>query len=564
MGPSYTAGDLVQEAQPLLSDHDHDHDGDCQHAEGSGPLLPSLARIPKTTSIHEEYLEEESSADGDQPQRGLSEADRLAVLESLPWHRQPSTLWLMPFVFTLAMMLGIALAAQEQQIIAIICKDFLRNNGHPAIGGKDEDVCKHEKIQAFAAVITSHLSSIKNVFCIFTVGYYTSQSDLHGRKFLIYLTLVPGLFSQMLIIYMGRPHSTLGLWPLYVNAIVTGCLGAGSLLEPGLGAYIGIGKAIYDITQENNVVLMVALVTAICLIFYTLALPESRPKEIRIAEASDICTPPTRCSKEPKSFLSKVKQLLKQTLEPLLLFLPGKIKPIDNELPTRYTLLLLVGAYACGQFASNGIMAVFVPYSILVHKWGTSENGSYFIFYGVSTLVVYLVIFPGLQYVYKYFTKTAVSVQPPDKDSGMDFEQVSAMLNEVSTNTGVHVADIAILPTIDPAQGPVDTAKQDASIKMDLSFFVFGSVLYAVGFSIVPLFKTDIILYTACAIHSLGSIGLTAFTSLMTVYVPSHQTGKALGGVAILDAILQALAALLYASIFARTAGSVPSTVYFV
>lgn len=164
MGSSYTAGNLVQESQPLLSEYGHD--GDYQHVEGSGPMFSSPSRISKTTSIHDEHLEEESSVDGDQPQRGLSEADRLAVLESLSWYRQPSTLWLIPFVLTLAMMLGISLAAQEQQIIAIICKNYLRNNDLPVIGREEGDVCKHEKIQAFAAIITSHLSSIKNVFGI--------------------------------------------------------------------------------------------------------------------------------------------------------------------------------------------------------------------------------------------------------------------------------------------------------------------------------------------------------------------------------------------------------------
>jgi hypothetical protein len=179
MGPRYTEGDLVQEAQPLLSDCNRD--GDYQHAEGSESLLTSPARIPKTTSIHDEYVEEESSADGDQPQWGLSEADRLAVLESLPWYRQPSTLWLVPFVFTLALMMGIVLAALEQQIIAIICKEYLRNNGHPVTGGIDKDVCKHEKIQAFAAIITSHLSSIKNVFGMSSFLCYTAVVGGPGR-----------------------------------------------------------------------------------------------------------------------------------------------------------------------------------------------------------------------------------------------------------------------------------------------------------------------------------------------------------------------------------------------
>ncbi|KAG0080461.1 hypothetical protein BGZ90_012242 [Linnemannia elongata] len=546
MSPMYTAGDPANEARPLLSDHDHDHDH--QHADGSESLPPSPARIPKSTLLQDENLEEESTTDGYHPLRGLTEAERLAIIDSLPWNRRPSTFWLSPFILTLALMVGIATAAQDQQINSIICKDYLRGKGDPVIGDWDKKVCDGAEVQAFAAIITSHLSSIKNVFGIFTVGIYTTHSDRRGRKFLIYLTLVPGFFSQLLIINMGKPHSNVGLWPLYLNAVLTGCLGAGSLLEPGLNAYLAdftsrdkrslaigyamvtlsigvlvgtvIGKAIYDRTQDNNVVLMVAMVTSICLILYTMALPESRPKEVSTAEANRMPPSPLRSFKEPMSFPSKVRQLLKHTLEPLMFFLPGRIDPTENELPTQYTLLLLIGAYACGQFASNGILAVFIPYTKLVYRWGTSENGTYIIAFGLSTLVVYLVIFPGLQYAYKYFTKTTDSIHLPIKDNNMDIEDVSAMLRDVSTNTGVHIADIAIVPAIEPAHEPVDRAKQDASIKKDLSFFVFGSALFA--------------------------------------------TGKALGGIAILDAILQASAALLYASVFAATARTVPSTVYIV
>lgn len=240
---------------------------------------------------------------------------------------------------------------------------------------------------------------------------------------------MPGFFSQLLIINMGKPHSNFGLWPLYLNAVLTGCLGAGSLLEPGLNAYLGrglgrsqlerltmssikksnsavtfghvssctladftsrdkrslaigyamvtlsigvligtvIGKAIYDRTQDNNVVLMVAMVTSICLILYTMALPESRPKEVSTAEANRMPPSPLRSFKEPMSFPSKVRQLLKHTLEPLMFFLPGRIDPTENELPTQYTLLLLIGAYACGQFASNGkLRAIFISFEFLL------------------------------------------------------------------------------------------------------------------------------------------------------------------------------------------------------
>lgn len=183
----YTAGDPANEAQPLLSDHDHDHDH--QHAEGSESLPPSPARIPKSTLLQDENLEEESTTDGDHPLRGLTEAERLAIIDSLPWNRRPSTLWLSPFILTLALMVGIATAAQDQQINSIICKDYLRGKGDPVIGDWDKKVCDGAEVQAFAAIITSHLSSIKNVF---------------GMSFLFLLSFATARRSRQLLVLLSR------------------------------------------------------------------------------------------------------------------------------------------------------------------------------------------------------------------------------------------------------------------------------------------------------------------------------------------------------------------------
>lgn len=74
---------------------------------------------------------------------------------------------------------------------------------------------------------------------IFTVGYITSQSDRLGRKFLIYLTLIPVMITQLLILYMAHPSTTLGTWWLYADALIIGALGGGLLLDPGLMSYVG-------------------------------------------------------------------------------------------------------------------------------------------------------------------------------------------------------------------------------------------------------------------------------------------------------------------------------------
>ncbi|KAF9134908.1 hypothetical protein BGW39_005395 [Mortierella sp. 14UC] len=579
MGSNNNAGKPAQEAQPLLSDRDYGYDNQYAGSSSSGSFPSSPVRIPKTTSIQDEYLEEESSTIGDQPQRGMTEAERMTFLESLPWHRRPSINWLLPFVFLLALMMGIASAPQDQQLIIIVCRDFLRGKGrHPFIGDKEEaEVCKAPEIVAAAARVMGYLSALKSL-------------------------TVPGVFSLLLFIQMGKPENTLGLWPLFVNAFLGGCLGAGSLLEPSFNAYIAdcttrdkrslaigyamvslsigiiigptVGKWIYEQTGDNNTTLIVAAGMYIFLILYTVVLPESRPKELRIAEASRLPTPSFRPQsfKAPTLFSGKTKQLLTETLDPLLVFLPGRIEPTENVLPSRYTLLLLIAAYACGQFASNGIMTVFIPYSNLVFDWDQSEDGKYFTFYGASTFVVYVTVFPALQYTYNYFTKqTSITAMAKESSIQLPINEDRSRTSEAAlTSTRVHAVDeaVALLKAgSEPAQDStlVDgRAKEDVSIKKDLTIFVFGGVLYTVGYAIVPIFEADNILYIACAIHSLASIGQTGFTSLMTAYVPSHQTGKALGGICILDTLLQATAALLYGLIFGHTSSKVPSAVYIV
>ncbi|KAF9904850.1 hypothetical protein EC991_002278 [Linnemannia zychae] len=165
MDESNTARKLAQEAQPLLNNCDLNLDNQYGGSSNSDSRPSSAARISKTTSVQDEYLEEESTI-GDQPQRGMTEAERMALLESLPWHRRPSIMWLLPFVFLLALMMGMSSAPQDQQVIIIVCRDYLRGKDrHPLIGGHkgEAEVCKAPEIVAAAARIMGYLSALKSV-----------------------------------------------------------------------------------------------------------------------------------------------------------------------------------------------------------------------------------------------------------------------------------------------------------------------------------------------------------------------------------------------------------------
>ncbi|KAI1306697.1 hypothetical protein EDD11_004700 [Mortierella claussenii] len=92
--------------------------------------------------------------------------------------------------------------------------------------------------------------------------------------------------------------------------------------------------------------------------------------------------------------------------------------------------------------------------------------------------------------------------------------------------------------TVAPANNSDGSVRADkTSIWKDLSFFLSGSALYAAGFAVVPIFETKIILFVAGGVQALGSVGSPSFTSLLTSYVPVYQTGKALGGICVLDGL---------------------------
>ncbi|KAF9904849.1 hypothetical protein EC991_002277 [Linnemannia zychae] len=190
----------------------------------------------------------------------------------------------------------------------------------------------------------------------------------------------------------------------------------------------------------------------------------------------------------------------------------------------------------------------------LVFDWGQSEDGDYFTFYGASTLVVYVAIFPVLQYVYNFFTQRATaSITATESSTHIPAsEDRSRTSDEPSIRTEVHGIDnFPAVPGVGVELVQLIDSGVDTSIKKDLAIFVFGGLLYTVGYAVVPIFEAGNILY----------IG---FTSLMTAYIPSHQTGKALGGICILDTLLKATAALLYGLIFGHTSSTVPSAVYIV
>ncbi|GJJ73441.1 hypothetical protein EMPS_05799 [Entomortierella parvispora] len=539
----------------------------------SGPL-PSVPPCPKQSITNEVLEEEESAISIAEQEQTLAEDTRLERLELKPWYSRPTIQWLLPFVFLLAVTLGISSAPQDQMLNKIICKDYFRGQEGPVI--EIVDKCNTPAVQAMAAVVTSRLRSAKYICSIFTVGFYTSLSDRLGRKYLIYMTLIPSAATQLLIIYLIHPERNLGLGLLYGNYVLNGCLGGESLLEPCVTSYVAdctsrenrsvamgyimvalsvgitfgplIGGYLSDVTGNDANALKLSILASLVSILYTAILPESRvPTKDSVISSMAIHSASSASPTETSvSMMGKAKKFVLNFLDPLLLFLPGRIKsaPDVAVLPSRYTLVLIVFSYALTQFASNGASSLLIPYSNLVYSWKSLQDSIYLTVYGVSTFIVYVAIFPAMQAGYKAMVKRQLKSPTEPEDQEVE---APLLLSESSTEEARRTEE-----------------KDAGTVWRDINFFLFGSALYAVGFVLIPIFHKDKILFISCGVHSLASIGMPSFSSLLTTYIPADQTGKALGGIAVLDSILTSTSLLLYGWIFSKSSATMPEAAYVV
>ncbi|KAI8597563.1 major facilitator superfamily domain-containing protein [Dissophora ornata] len=559
---------------------------------------PLLAKTRTTASVDIEAPEQGHREDTQKTP--LDEASRLAALQAMPWYRRPSIAWFLPLVFLLAISLGMSQASEEQLIIKIVCKGHLKDSGVPLLlqqqTSYDDDPCHTAAVQAAAALVMSRIRSLKYVIAIFTIGFFTSLSDRYGRKYLMHITLTPMMLSQALIVYMARPSSTLGVGFLYADAVLIGLVGAGTLLEPSMNAYIAdctpregrsmaigfvlvsfavglivgpiLAGILTKLTGDISSAVIIAIIVQCVLIVYVIVLPESLPKDVQQnAKSTDHEGPVAVGSTkvEKTSILVKMKNGMLAVLDPLLLFLPGRLETSEdvNVAPSQYTLLVLVGSYAAMQFASSGATTIIIPYTNLVFHWTAIEDDFYYSLSGAASFIVYVAIFPGLQKLYKIVVEKKSA-----KEAAVSVVRNPSLLAESSeigqlSDVGISNAESQTIEEALHSSG-TDAATRNKTVWNDLTFFMFGGILYIAGYLIVGILETEASFLIEVCIRGLASVSLPSFMSLITSYFPVHQTGKALGGLCVLNTIVMTVSSLIYGWAFSKTSGTMPSAVFLI
>lgn len=107
------------------------------------------------------------------------------------------------------------------------------------------------------------------------------------------------------------------------------------------------------------------------------------------------------------------------------------------------------------------------------------EDSIYLTFFGVATFIVYVAIFPAMQAGYKALTKRR-SISPFEPE----IQEAEAPLLESAPSGDQEEEEAGGKEEKDPG-----------TVWRDINFFLFGAVLYAIGFAVVPIFHKAIILF---------------------------------------------------------------------
>lgn len=136
-------------------------------------------------------------------------------------------------------------------------------------------------------------------------------------------------------------------------------------LSTGLVVGPVMGSLLIRWTGQVSTPIMVSVGTLIFLTFYSLVLPESLPKEFRSKYRKTKKVVIT--TKEKVPMMQALKSHVLEALDPLLLFLPGRIDSRVQEvdvLPSQYTLVIMMIAYGSLQAALSGSTSMLIPFTV--------------------------------------------------------------------------------------------------------------------------------------------------------------------------------------------------------
>ncbi|KAG0371368.1 major facilitator superfamily domain-containing protein [Gamsiella multidivaricata] len=361
--------------------------------------------------------------------------------EHLPWHKRPSVLWLLP-IFGLAWIGSGMLASSIGQLqAALLCREYLNRHTsnttllasegvvsflsrvssstgglaeHVAVAMRPAAECQIPEIQAYTAKITGLIEVLTGIASTFSIGYYSSLSDKHGRRTIMFVCFVNSFLTLAAILAMSLYWDQIGLPLMVASGLLVGLLGGTSLsltitlaytadctdpakrslafswlhaslfLGLSVGSYLG-GTIVRATNTILSIVYLEMITTTICFLLVLFFVPESLPGK-----------QPEKVQRLYETF--KKKNGTGTTSQERVAWHSHAIRALSFFKPNgRNTNLVLLAAISFLQMlAMRGTLSVIILYTNKMFDWTEYEDGIMFMLSSLVRLFTMLLLLPIL------------------------------------------------------------------------------------------------------------------------------------------------------------------------
>ncbi|KAG0031086.1 hypothetical protein BGZ82_007143 [Podila clonocystis] len=384
------------------------------------------------------------------PSSTTPETDATAVYvkiinDHLPWYKRPSVLWLIPLYGLSAISSGMLTSSLGLFQASMLCREYMnRHSSNTTLAGVTylaeqmsstsvatsglagmmvtmvpDNMCGTPEVLAFVAKTMALIEVIGGIASMFTIGYYASLSDKHGRLKIMILGFVATLTMLLSIIAMGIWWDEFGLPLMILSSLVVGLMGGigtgstmclayaadctdpakrslvYSYLHAGLFLGLGIGPVLGGyLTDKTKTILTIVYIDLAASIFSLLlavfVVPESIPSKqpLFIRELVERACPPKKESPSSDAHAPWHSHAVRA----FSFFKPNG----------RNTNLILLAAISFLQMlAIRGTLSVIVLYTLQMFQWGEFKVGLLFTLGHGVRLFTLLVLLPFLVHWYQ-------------------------------------------------------------------------------------------------------------------------------------------------------------------
>ncbi|KAJ7154672.1 major facilitator superfamily domain-containing protein [Mycena filopes] len=529
----------------------------------------------------------------------VSSEEARKARETLPFWKRPAA-WLMVLAPLSATILTLTVAAQVELYTQLACRvhrsefqlvgstsppvfppSFNKMNSAftvrsiaSTIQTLDVPPCSADPgVQAAVAKLTTALTLTAGVVAFFTVGWWGSFSDRHGRRRILGFIAIAQLICCLNFILVANYVQVLpgNYWFLLVNSIVLGAVGGIASETAAMMAYLsdilpaeqrsrlfgvvlgcflagmGMGPMLgsFVIRTSHNILSVFFLAAGLrvvhaCLVLFVL--PESLTKA-QMQSASARHNELRPLSVEPTAL-----RLLKRvffSIEPLSIFWPSRVVNEDSlKVGKRdWNLTILVVGYATMLLAMSSLVDQFL-YALITFGWDAEYLGYCISSIGLARAAFLCLILP---FGIKLVRDRAASKNKPASQSS-EREPLLSDQNSTPKNT--------------PPKAYI----------LDLTIARLSILVDAVTYAVLPLAPTGIVFLVFISLGSFGA-GLAPAVNSVALELYSRRLGKnatvesgrLFGAMGVVQAVFAGvLGPPMYGFIYAATVATHPKTIFFV